>query len=93
MEQFQTHEATRDNAVAQVDAEKCVRDSVGQGSGKSPRDLHGWKVSGREWLATCHLPCAVGTILHGDALYNIPVRTRQYHRKPKSLHPLNSPSH
>lgn len=54
MEQLQTYEATRDNAVAQVNAEKYIRDNTSQGTGKSPRDLHGWKVSGREWLASCH---------------------------------------
>jgi len=54
MEQLQTHETTRVNAVAQVDAEKYVRDNASQGSGKSPRDLRGWKVSGSEWLASCH---------------------------------------
>ena len=47
MEQRQTHEATRDSAAVQVDTEKYVRDPVNQESDQSPRDLHGWKVSGR----------------------------------------------
>ncbi|RFN54547.1 major facilitator superfamily domain, general substrate transporter [Fusarium flagelliforme] len=65
MGHLQTHEATRDNAVAQVDAEKYVRDNASQGSGKSPRDLHGWKwaLSYTAMLSTTFLFALDNTIV------------------------------
>ncbi|RBR23755.1 uncharacterized protein FIESC28_03460 [Fusarium coffeatum] len=65
MEQRQTHEATRHSAVAQVDAEKCVRDPVNQGRDQSPRDLHGWKwaLSYTAMLSTTFLFALDNTIV------------------------------